>query len=400
MFDLPDTEIPDRRARLREELLALELDGVTVFYGHAVTYLTGFLFIPTERPIVYLQARDGTSALIVPELEEAHARGTARVERVASYDEYPGDRHPIQVVRAELDAMGLAAAGRRLGVDHDGYPPVWGYSGPPLSELVAARLVPLAGVLDRLMMVKSDYEVALMRESSRWAIRAHELLQAYTRVGLTETEVALRASADATAELAAAIPGYTAGHLAGGARAGYRGQIGRRGALPHSLGANVRFQPGDTLVTGASAPMWGYGTELERTMFIGSPGPEQHRLFGHMVALQEIGLAAIRPGVRAAEVDDAVRAYFEREGLWGYWRHHVGHGLGLRYHEAPFLDRGDGTVLEAGMILSVEPGLYDPVWGGFRHSDTVRVTADGVELLTGAYPRDLESLVIAETLQT
>jgi Xaa-Pro aminopeptidase len=254
--------------------------------------------------------------------------------------------------------------------------------------------VPVARALDEAMMVKSPYEVALMRESSRWAVRAHELLQAYTAVGRTETEVSTRASADATVELAEALPGYVAGQMGGGARAGYRGQIGRRAAVPHSLGANVRFEPGDTLVTGASAPMWGYGTELERTMFVGEPGPEQRRLFAHMLALQDLCFEAIRPGVPAASVDEAMRAYFEREGLWRYWRHHVGHGLGLRYHEAPFLDRGDDTVIEAGMILSVEPGLYDADWGGFRHSDTVVVTDDGVELLTGAYPRDLDSLVI------
>ena len=77
-----------------------------------------------------------------------------------------------------------------------------------------------------------------------------------------------------------------------------------------------------------------------------------------------------------------------------YWKHHVGHAIGLRYHEAPFLDLGDQTELKPGMVLTVEPGLYVPKLGGFRHSDTVVITQDGIEILT-YYPRDLESLTLA-----
>ena len=76
-----------------------------------------------------------------------------------------------------------------------------------------------------------------------------------------------------------------------------------------------------------------------------------------------------------------------------YWKHHSGHTIGLRYHEGPFLDHGDHTEIKAGMVFTVEPGLYIPEMGGFRHSDTVLVTDDGAEMLT-YYPRALESLTI------
>jgi len=88
-----------------------------------------------------------------------------------------------------------------------------------------------------------------------------------------------------------------------------------------------------------------------------------------------------------------VRAYYEKHDLMGYWKHHVGHAIGIRYHEAPFLDIGDSTIIRPGMVFTVEPGLYAPGIGGFRHSDTVLITEDGIELLT-YYPRDLESLII------
>ena len=146
-------------------------------------------------------------------------------------------------------------------------------------------------------------------------------------------------------------------------------------------------------MTGAGADVWGYLSELERTMFLGEPSQEQKLFFGHMLALQDICFAAIKPGASAASVDLAMRAYVDEHGLWDHWRHHVGHGLGQRIHESPFLDRGYDGVLLPGTILSVEPGLYVPGLGGFRHSDTVLVTESGIEFLTN-YPRDLRSLTL------
>jgi len=178
-----------------------------------------------------------------------------------------------------------------------------------------------------------------------------------------------------------------------GAHAGYRGQIGRNSAIPHALAGNLVFERGDVLVTGASAPVWGYLSELERTMLLGEPTPEQERMFAHMVALQDVAFAAIRPGRPCSEVDGAVRAYFVEHDLGSHWRHHTGHAIGLRYHEGPFLDAGDHTEIRPGMVFTVEPGLYSPELGGFRHSDTVLVTDDGTEILT-YYPRDLPSLII------
>ncbi len=129
-------------------------------------------------------------------------------------------------------------------------------------------------------------------------------------------------------------------------------------------------------------------------MFLGEPTPEQERMFAHMVALQDVAFAAIRPGRPCSEVDGAVRAYFDEHDLGSHWRHHTGHAIGLRYHEGPFLDSGDHAEIRPGMVFTVEPGLYSPELGGFRHSDTVLVTDDGTEILT-YYPRDLASLIIA-----
>ena len=88
-----------------------------------------------------------------------------------------------------------------------------------------------------------------------------------------------------------------------------------------------------------------------------------------------------------------MRAYYEEHDLMPYWKHHTGHAIGLRYHESPFLDVGDQTELRPGMVLTVEPGLYVPDLGGFRHSDTIVITEGGIEIMT-YYPRALESLTL------
>lgn len=244
-------------------------------------------------------------------------------------------------------------------------------------------------------MIKSEAEINLIRESVKWGNLAHVLLQRYTQVGATETDVSLRASNDATLAMMDAIgPIYRAqSYFSSGAHAGYRGQIGRNAAIPHALANNLVFQDGDVLVTGANAPVWGYNSELERTMIIGPASDEQKHMFDHMLALQDTALEAIQPGVPCIEVDKAVRSYYINHDLMEYWKHHAGHAIGIRYHEAPFLDIGDETVIQPGMVFTVEPGLYAPSLGGFRHSDTVLVTEDSIEMLT-YYPRDLNSLTI------
>ena len=368
------------------------LDGVVLFDPTYVLYYSGFAFVPTERPMAFALNADGEGGMLVPRLEREHAQANALVQHVADYPEYPGETHPAEALRALLAQLGLRD---RIGADHDGYPWVLGYRGPSLTELTGAAPVKITTFVEDQLAIKSAAEIELIRESAKWANLAHVLLQRYTRPGMTEVEVSQRATNEATLAMLDAIgPIYRAqSPFFEGASAGYRGQIGRNAAIPHSLTANIVFREGDVLVTGASAPVWGYLSELERTMIIGEPAAEQRVMFDHMVALQDIAFDAITPGARCSDVDRAVRAYYEEHGLWDYWKHHVGHCIGLRYHEGPFLDIGDDTEIKPGMVFTVEPGLYAAGLGGFRHSDTVAVTAEGIEFLT-YYPRDLESLTL------
>lgn len=391
-IQIPKVEFEARVRELVNYLVTENLSGAVLFDNYYVTYFTDFAFIPTERPIAFAVNAQGERALFVPRLELEHAQAEAVVDRVDHYPEYPDDPHPMVVLKGILEDMGVAG---RIGADTDGYPWILGYQGPTLSELTGAEVVQISSFVEAQMAIKSPAELALIRESARWGNLAHRLLQRYTCVGATETEVSLRASQEATLALVDTLgPLYRARSMfSQGAEAGYRGQIGRHAAIPHALAMNVTFMAGDVLVTGAGAAMWGYHSELERTMIIGPASDEQRRFFELMKAAQEVAFEALRPGAKCSEVDKAVRRYYEAHDLMPYWKHHSGHGIGLRYHEGPFLDSGNHTILQPGMVLTVEPGLYVAGLGGFRHSDTVVITEDGLDLIT-YYPRDLESLTI------
>jgi Xaa-Pro aminopeptidase len=389
---IPVAELEERRERLLDQVRELGASGYVLFDPDYIQYFTGFWFLSNERPVVFVQSAGGDAAIFVPEFEVARTRAEAGFDRIESYPEYPGREHPMTILARVLADLGLAGT---IAADQDGYPGILGYQGPPLSEVTGASVRSVAGAIERMMTRKSANEIALIRESGRWCAHAHRLLQEYTRAGVTEAEASLRAGHESTLAMLEALGGSFGGQLGSndGVKAGYRGQIGRRSAWAHAIAHNIEFERGDMLVTETGAPVWGYNAELERAMVIGAPTDQMRRLFDHVVAAQQVAFDALRPGVTCADVDGAVMRYFEDNDLLPYWRQHTGHAIGLRNHEAPFLDIGDHTPVDPGMVFTIEPGLYDDELGGFRHSDTVAVVEDGIELLT-SYPSDLESLTL------
>ena len=389
---IPASELQERRERLLDCVRRDGLSGYVLFGSDYIQYFTGFWFLSNERPVIYAESVGGESAVFVPEFEVERTRAETAFARIESYPEYPGIEHPMSIFARVLADLGIRDA---IGADQDGYPGILGYKGPALSAVAGASVSPLGDIIEDMMARKSESEIALIRESGRWCAHAHRLLQEYSRPGKTEAEASLRASQETTLAMLEALGESYGGGLSSssGASAGYRGQIGLRSSWAHAIAHNIEFRAGDVLVTETSAPIWGYNAELERAMIIGHPTDEMRRLFDHAVAAQQVAFDAIRPGDTCADVDGAVMRYFEQNDLLRYWRQHTGHAIGLRNHEAPFLDVGDHTTLEPGMVFTIEPGLYDQAIGGFRHSDTVVVTEDGVDVLTD-YPSDIESLTL------
>ncbi len=172
---------------------------------------------------------------------------------------------------------------------------------------------------------------------------------------------------------------------------GFRGQVGPESAIPHAISTRRKIRKGDVLVTEAGVEVGGYTSELERTIVVGKPSLRARKYFQAMLRAQSAALKEFRPGTKCSQVDEVARKTIEAEGLGECLRHHVGHGIGLDGHEPPWLDPGEETVMRAGMVFSCEPRLYVPGYAGFRHSDTVGITRDGMNFMRD-YPRELDEL--------
>jgi Xaa-Pro aminopeptidase len=330
-----------------------------------------------------------------PLLEADHLNHqTQLVKHLYTYLDYPGTTHPIELFAEWLKDLGYAKS--KIGTDNpSGASATMGYTGPPLTEkLPEAKLVKADDILWEMRLTKSPEEVDLIRESAKWGNLTHQLLQEYTSPGRWDADVALEATMEATAIMKKTLgPQYTP---IAGTRccfAGFRGQVGWKSAMPHSIAIDRPIKQGDVLVTGAGADVGGYNSELERTMIVGPPTDHQKHYFEVMMGAQDAAITALKPGATCADVDKAANKVIHNAGLKELIRHHTGHGIGLQGHEPPWLDQGNPTPLKPGMVVSIEPGIYHLGYAGFRHSDTLIVTEEGNEVVT-YYPRDLESLTI------
>ena len=380
--------------RVQEQLNEDDFESFLVFNSKNIFYLTGLSFIPTERPIILILHK-GEVNFFVPSLEIDHVEHQVPfVSQVFSYFEYPDEKHPMYHLAENL-MNDLKIQPNKVASEAAGASGYWGYKGPSLEDVTGLKFKLLPDMIMDMRVIKEPEEIELMRESSKWADRAHKYLQEFTEIGSNEIDITIRASTQGSQDMVQELgDAYRpTGFSMFPAIALYRGQIGPNSYFPHALSRGLVFNKGDTLVTGASSDVYGVHAELERTMFMGEPSARQKELFDAMMAAQDAALEAAGPGVKCADVDRAARDAFKAKGVFHLVRHHTGHALGMEGHERPFLDIGSEDVLQPGMIFSCEPGIYEQGLGGFRHSDTFVVTEDGIEVTT-KYPRDLSELII------
>ena len=387
---LPASEFEGRIAAVRDRLRTTDADAATFFGATSIEYLTGFHHIQTERPVA-LAVTDDQIEITVPRLEVERVDPNPRIDTVHHYFDYPGGK-PIDVVREMLDALDATT----VATDADGAPGVMGYDGPSLSRYLD---VETQSWVDRMRWEKSDPEVELIRESAKWANLGHRYLADFSEPGAHPVTVSQRASMEASRAMLDTLGDTYSVRVRGDGpvHAGYIS--GEETALPHGHTPNERLSEGDVLVTGATANVDGYRSELERTMFVGEYTDEQEHYFELMLEAQTIAIDSLGPGVPVTAVDEAVWEYFEEQGVTELAQHHVGHNIGLGGHEPPYIDRGWGehvddedSVMAPGQVYTIEPGLYTDEYG-YRHSDTIAITETGIEWLTH-FPRDIESNVV------
>lgn len=397
-WKIGETEYSERRERVRAVLADRKLDALVLFHPIRMAYVSGFFHVSTERPMAIVVSSDGAMGALVPMLERENIQQYP-VTNVAVYPEYPtgGVKHPMEFLADLLTEMKLNKKGKRIGYDNNGGLDVNGYEGPGLATVVATGVETARArdIVDVLRAVKSPTELQFTIESCVWGNYAHQIMHDLIALGKTPLDISYEASSIASRAMLKALgPGYQPLTAVWGYPAGAGFSAGRSTFMPHGLYAAVGLQPGDILVTGAGADVGGYNSELERTMIMGEPSAEFVKYFDLMMDLQQTSFDALRPGRTFADAEQDVSQRFIDLGIAEHQRHHTGHGLGLEGHEWPFIDKGStGVVIEENMVLSVEPGIYLPGAGGFRHSDTVVIRAGGAERLT-FYPRELDALII------
>jgi len=395
-FSISEAEYRRRLEHVRKTLRKRKLDALYLTNGTSMFYLTGYSFIATERPAALIIPVDGQITFLGPLLEKDHIPLKTRIiDEVKTYVDYPGEKHPIEHFAKALKAMGLAK--KRIGTDNKaGAAGMWGYRGPPITKkLREAKFADLKDLVPSMRLTKSNEEIALMKESAKWANLGHTLLQEYTAEGIWDVEIALAASLEASVLMKKTLGlDYEPLRRSSPISVGFRGQIGAMSAIPHALATKRMIKRGDVLVTGAGADVGGYSCELERTMIVGEPTPKQTRYFNVMVQAQEAAFDTFKAGAKCSDIDKATIKVFKKAGLMPLVKHHTGHGLGLQGHEPPWLDIGNDEPLRAGMVVSCEPGIYETGFAGFRHSDTVLITKEGAEIIT-YYPRTLDELTIS-----
>jgi Xaa-Pro aminopeptidase len=241
------------------------------------------------------------------------------------------------------------------------------------------ELVPQADLVESLRLIKDEGELAEIRQAIQQAERGFQLLKAALSPEMTEQQAAN--------ELERAMRHFGAKQAAFDTIVA----VGPRAALPHArpTGAHIG-DAGFVLVDWGARNTGGYHSDLTRMIVTGTISPKLEKLYRVVLQAQRRGIEAVRPGVLGEEVDAASREVIRQAGFGKNFGHGLGHGIGLEIHEGPRVSQNSKTELKPGMVVTVEPGVYLPGWGGIRIEDDVLVTRTGHEVLT-SLPRDLES---------
>jgi Xaa-Pro dipeptidase len=245
-------------------------------------------------------------------------------------------------------------------------------------------------LIDDLRMIKSEYETQRIAYSSKIASNAHKNLLLNARVGQTLREVSSTVSNEMMKDILIDEPSTNMYAT----RLTVLFQNHNVSYDPHNFtDISLSMQKGGPHISIINAVINGYGTEIERTFFLGSVPDEAKKPFETMMEARKLALKLCVPGNLMSDVDKCVNDVFRKAGYGDNMLHRTGHSIGVTGHEAPFLAEGYDHIIQPGMFFTIEPGIYLPEVGGFRHSDVILITEDGNKLFTDDVV-DLEDLII------
>lgn len=368
-------EYHQRMEKLQDRVRRSGLDAFLVTAQDSIWYLTGVTYVPLERPFFILVRPEGKSVLLAPALDQEHLASAPNVGQVARYWDYPspeGEGWPEKLHE-------LLSGVNHLGVE------------PSLPQEIASHLSgfhpQVTGLVEALRLVKSANEVVLLRQAAHYADLGMQKILAAAYSGVSEIEIFSLARSVQTKIIQETQYDALNTNLLTAA------WPRRLGTQPHGVPhLDDRLEAGPHIAL-SFMRVNGYGAECERTFFVEPPTAEMREMFAVVMEARRAAFDLVRPGASCAEIDRAANGFLREQGLGDHLLHRTGHGFGLSNHEGPWVAEGSRDVLEANMLISIEPGVYIPNLGGFRHSDTVLVTADGYEVLTHS-PTSLEDLTL------
>ena len=357
----------NRRSQLRKLIRAAGADTILVTNFTNVTYLTGFtgddsyLLVGPKETILVSDPRYTT------QLEEECPDITVNIRP-------PG--------KSMLDGVAEAAKATKtatLAVEGDAM--TVGLFGQLADKLLKIKLVPASGLVEQLRVIKDKQEIDEICLAARYAEKGFAILRATLRPERTEKEIAadLEYQMRLLGARGCSFPPIIA--------------VGARAALPHAQPTDQKIGDGDFVLVDWGATARHYKSDLTRVLVTGKISPKLERVYNVVLNAQLQAIAAIKPGLTGREVDAVARGIIADAGFGRHFGHGLGHGLGLDIHEAPRLAAAADQVLKPGMVVTVEPGIYLPGWGGVRIEDDILVTKSGCEVLTNV-PKKLEESVV------
>jgi Xaa-Pro aminopeptidase len=364
-----------RLTRVRHTIAEAGLDALLVSHLPNVRYLTGFagtagsLVVTASRAVLIVDFRYATAAA---HLAGGDGRG---LFDVAVAETNPDDRLTGTLRELECGRIGIEAASMPVA-RFNRLSAALADGGEPLTGAAAAcpSLVATDRIVERARLVKDESEVATLREAARRLSAVARNVPPLVAPGRIEQAIA--------ADIDAAI------RRAGFERSAFETIVasGPNSALPHARPTRRVVEQGEGVVLDFGGVYDGYCVDLTRTLHMGPRSAALRRIFAAVVEAHAAAVAAVKPGVRASDIDAAARGVLERHGLGAAFGHGTGHGLGLEVHEEPRLTKAGtahpDSVVQPGMVFTIEPGAYVPGVGGVRLEDDVLVTERGAELLT------------------
>lgn len=318
---------------------------------------------PNVRFVSQFSTPEDASVIVTPDRAVllTDSRYTVQAEEESSIE--------VLITRQHDAEAAVVATGTKLAVEAESMS-VARFNA--LEKTFGASITPLENLILPLRVVKTDEEIAFIRKAAEIADHAFEATVKMMKAGVSEVEVALHLEREM--------------RLAGAEGIAFDTIVasGPRGAMPHGVASPKLLAAGELVTLDFGAVYNGYHSDMTRTVAIGDVGAEEHRLFDAVLEAQIAAVAAVKPGVTGQEVDAVARDILTEHGLGEAFVHSLGHGVGLQIHELPRLSHVSTDVLEPGMLVTVEPGVYVPGFTGLRIEDLVLVTEDGHEILSHA----------------